>query len=402
MLYFGVLFLVILSGSSFGFSDCQVIGEVRMLVSAFRPIPKTRDETVREEKLLEREKNCALEAVSGFSLPWLTEDDDSEKRTINETLQWLDPHARALSSPEMENWVQGKTSYRESIVSLEENQFLLYVSFPEFTEENLYFLNQSLRNQSQRTKEFKGAIIDLRGNEGGRIDIAQRFVGVLSGDPSSEDFVVAKIQWSIKSERSAVLQSIKLKDYVFSGPLVLLIDGRTASAAEMAAGALRSLGRALLVGESTFGKGSVQSYWPSQALLLNSRFRGFLGLTTGLYYLPDGRPVQKVGLTPDLKAEDELHYKDQERRKEADLVNALPTPAALSDLRRPDQKLKTKQWEIETVQPLKEKYEREKLRFDRSRQKTLESADTKAASDVALEIATFALNKMIRSNRYVQ
>jgi carboxyl-terminal processing protease len=78
----------------------------------------------------------------------------------------------------------------------------------------------------------------------------------------------------------------------FEGPLAVLVDGETASAAEMIAGALDRYRRAVLLGQPTYGKGCVQEYFEDDA------GAGILRLTTRLYTLPDGSPVQRRGLVP--------------------------------------------------------------------------------------------------------
>jgi carboxyl-terminal processing protease len=105
----------------------------------------------------------------------------------------------------------------------------------------------------------------------------------------------------------------------YDGPVGVLVDGETASAAEMLAGALDRYGRAALIGSRTFGKGCVQEYTrdPSGA--------GVLRLTTRQFTLPDGSPVQRVGLAPRLS----LHTGESSER-ESDL------PGAIAPQRGPD------------------------------------------------------------------
>jgi carboxyl-terminal processing protease len=79
------------------------------------------------------------------------------------------------------------------------------------------------------------------------------------------------------------------------GPVATLVDGDTASAAEMLAGALAAYRRGPIIGTRTFGKGCAQEYLDDDA------HAGVLRLTTLLYSLPDGTPVQRVGLTPTLR-----------------------------------------------------------------------------------------------------
>ena len=125
---------------------------------------------------------------------------------------------------------------------------------------------------------------------------------------------------------------------MFKGvPLVVLINGGSASASEIVAGALQDRGRALVVGTTSFGKGSVQSVIPLGAE------RGAIRLTTARYYTPSGRSIQALGIEPDIMitqvrlTEEELAR--IQRFSEADLPHALANEsgAERSKLRMPDE-----------------------------------------------------------------
>ena len=87
-------------------------------------------------------------------------------------------------------------------------------------------------------------------------------------------------------------------DRIKGKPLVVLINGGSASASEIVAGALQDHKRALLLGDATFGKGSVQSIIP----LKNN---GAIRLTISKYYLPSGKSISEIGVSPDIKVEEE-------------------------------------------------------------------------------------------------
>ena len=110
-------------------------------------------------------------------------------------------------------------------------------------------------------------------------------------------------------------------------PIVVLVDGLSASASEVLAGALQDHGRALIVGEKTFGKGSVQS-------VLNLRNGAGMRLTTSRYYTPSGRSIQAEGIQPDIDTTEttlrfklseggDIEFQDNGRRREADLEGHL-------------------------------------------------------------------------------
>ena len=90
----------------------------------------------------------------------------------------------------------------------------------------------------------------------------------------------------------------KKGDKIGGKPLIILINNGSASASEIVAGALQDQKRAVLLGETTFGKGSVQSIIP----LKN---RGALRLTISKYYLPSGKSISEIGVLPDIKVEEE-------------------------------------------------------------------------------------------------
>jgi hypothetical protein len=98
-------------------------------------------------------------------------------------------------------------------------------------------------------------------------------------------------------------------------PMIVLIDGRSASAAELVAAALQENGRAIVMGQRSFGKGSVQS------IISLSADDGALRLTTALYHGPSGRTVQRTGVGPDIEL---VSATTSSTRREADRPQALP------------------------------------------------------------------------------
>lgn len=144
------------------------------------------------------------------------------------------------------------------------------------------------QRQLQRMKErgLKGLILDLRGNPGGYVDAAVEVAGsLLPGGPVV--YMVDK-----KGERTPLSHpsaGVKV-------PVAVLVDGRSASAAEIVAGALQDAG-AILYGERTFGKGTVQRLEPLPG-------DAYLKITVAHYLTPAGRPIDGQGLTPDVGEED--------------------------------------------------------------------------------------------------
>jgi carboxyl-terminal processing protease len=161
-----------------------------------------------------------------------------------------------------------------------------------------------------------GMLLDLRGNGGGSTDGATDALGLFLPDAPAFSLLF----------RGALMEVLatpepRAKERFF-GPVAVLVDGATASAAEMLAGALQSYGRAVLLGERTYGKGCVQEYFRDHT------GGGALRLTTRQFALPDGAAVQRTGLTPSL-----LFDFGESTEREADLPGAL-APVSGSDLRR--------------------------------------------------------------------
>ncbi len=159
--------------------------------------------------------------------------------------------------------------------------------FSERTTEELKDALKDAEKESKATGGLKGIVLDLRNNPGGLLDQA---VSV------SDIFLQKGVIVSIKGRRDntdRVYEAKKQSDDV-RVPMVVLINAGSASASEIVAGALRDQKRALILGERSFGKGSVQNIIPL------SDGSG-LKLTVALYYTPNGSSIQAEGIVPDLE-----------------------------------------------------------------------------------------------------
>jgi carboxyl-terminal processing protease len=135
----------------------------------------------------------------------------------------------------------------------------------------------------------EGLVLDLRGNGGGLLSEA-----VLVSSVFIEDGEIVSVRGRSRPERTENAEGDAIDEDV---PVVVLVDGGSASASEIVTGALRDRGRATVVGTNTFGKGLVQEVEP----LSNG---GYLDLTVANYYLPGGKTIGTTGLKPQVKAED--------------------------------------------------------------------------------------------------
>jgi len=164
---------------------------------------------------------------------------------------------------------------------------------------------------------LRGVVVDLRNNPGGLLDQAIEV---------SDAFLDGGEVVSTRGRQAEDVQRYNARrgDDLAGVPVVVLINGASASAAEIVAGALQDRNRALIVGVDSFGKGSVQTVIP-----LQGGRDGALRLTTARYYTPAGRSIQGAGITPDMEvASRRISAEDIARLQrlgisEADLPNAL-------------------------------------------------------------------------------
>lgn len=151
------------------------------------------------------------------------------------------------------------------------------------------FDQKVVKNVKKAIKEHnntQGIILDLRSNPGGLLDQA---VGLV--DLFVEKGIIVSQKGKVKGENMHYDAHKKGTDT--NTPMVILVDGGSASASEIVAGALQDFNRSIVIGEKTFGKGSVQVVMPIGE-------KEALKLTVARYYLPSGRTIQAVGVTPDI------------------------------------------------------------------------------------------------------
>jgi carboxyl-terminal processing protease len=185
---------------------------------------------------------------------------------------------------------------------------------------------------------MKGLVLDLRNNPGG---VLQSAVGVVDAF-ISEGLVVYT---EGRLENSSMRFEATSEDPSRGVPLVVLINGGSASASEIVAGALQDHNRAIIMGTRSFGKGSVQTVLP----LTNDRA---IKLTTSLYFTPKGRSIQATGISPDIEvdrghvtrvAESVIAYREEDLTRhlangnpededaEQPAAPAAPTPVVTSE-----------------------------------------------------------------------
>ncbi|RKQ73463.1 S41 family peptidase [Oceanibaculum indicum] len=187
-----------------------------------------------------------------------------------------------------------------------------YIRITTFNEQTQSGLEKAIADlRAEKGKDLIGIVLDLRNNPGGLLDQA---ISV------SDSFLNQGKIVSTRGRRTEDSQRFNAKsgDIADGLPIVALINGGSASASEIVAGALQDHKRALVLGTKSFGKGSVQTIIPLPG-------HGAMRLTTARYYTPSGRSIQAVGIEPDLQvpaARIDL-IDESKRRSEADLRGAL-------------------------------------------------------------------------------
>ncbi len=178
----------------------------------------------------------------------------------------------------------------KSVVSKLVNEKVGYLRLRAFNENSSNQLNKEI-SKIEKNKKLNGYILDLRNNPGGLLSQAVKISDFFLDDG---EIVSTRGRKKWEDRRFFAKKGDKIK----GKPLIVLINGGSASAAEIVAGALQDQKRAILLGETTFGKGSVQSIIPL-------RNRGAIRLTVSKYYLPSGKSISEVGVVPDIKIEEE-------------------------------------------------------------------------------------------------
>ena len=165
-----------------------------------------------------------------------------------------------------------------------------YLRLTSFNENSSDQLKSKIDKMKKKNK-IKGFILDLRNNPGGLLSQAIKI-----SDFFLNDGEIVSTKGRRKRENRKWFA--KKGDRIDGKPLIVLINYGSASASEIVAGALQDHKRAILLGENSYGKGSVQSIIP----LKN---RGAIRLTISQYYLPSGKSISEIGVTPDFEVEEE-------------------------------------------------------------------------------------------------
>jgi carboxyl-terminal processing protease len=187
--------------------------------------------------------------------------------------------------------------------------YLRITSFNEQTEPGVIEGIRAMREELG--EDMKGLVLDLRNNPGGLLDQA---VAVSDAFLDQGEIVSTRGRRGDSAQRF----NAEAGDLIAGMPMVVLINGGSASASEIVAGALQDHRRAIILGTRSFGKGSVQTIIPLPG-------NGAMRLTTARYYTPSGRSIQVRGIDPDIVVERTTieEVEGAKGRREADLRGAL-------------------------------------------------------------------------------
>jgi len=201
-----------------------------------------------------------------------------------------------------------------------------YVRVSQFQERTGKDLQTAISELKKENKDnLKGLVLDLRNNPGGLLDAA-----VIVSDTFLDRGTIVSVKG--RTEDNKLSQAATPGDILKGSPIVVLVNEGSASASEIVAGALQDNKRAVIMGQKTFGKGSVQTVIP---LGNNSALK----LTTARYYTPSGRSIQAEGIAPDIALE-HLQVAAKEDNgfkplKEADLTGHLENKKAKKPAEEP-------------------------------------------------------------------
>ena len=161
-----------------------------------------------------------------------------------------------------------------------------YIRLAQFQQDSHQEVDRALQGFLKEKEGIKGLILDLRNNPGGLLDQAVRIA-----DEFVDSGLIVYTDGRVEAQKT---KYVAHKEGTYSGfPIVVLVNAGSASASEIVAGALQDHGRAIIIGQRTFGKASVQTILPLDD-------GSALRLTTARYYTPNGRSIQAKGIDPDI------------------------------------------------------------------------------------------------------
>lgn len=235
----------------------------------------------------------ALDALDGQYVDMETvQIDRLLERALTAMLSDLDPHTSYLTPEQFKHFVSSEPKKEQKKIEIKTEDLshnIVYLKLPLFHAKAFHDLSQKLNQfKKEHNNQISGLIFDLRDNPGGlfeqSVKISNLFIdsGILVSSIGRDKDQPQQVDFALKSNTTD------------NFPIVVLVNEGTASASEIVAGALQDRKRALIMGTTTYGKGSIQRVVP----LANG---GAIKLTIARYYTPSGRSIQADGIVPDVQ-----------------------------------------------------------------------------------------------------
>lgn len=256
----------------------------------------------------------ALDALDGQYVDMETvQIDRLLERALTAMLSDLDPHTSYLTPEQFKHFVSSEPKKEQKKIEIKTEDLshnIVYLKLPLFHANAFHELSQRLEQfKKEHNNQINGLIFDLRDNPGGlfeqSVKISNLFIdsGILVSSIGRDKDQPQQVDFALKSKT--------IDDF----PIVILVNEGTASASEIVAGALQDRKRALIMGTTTYGKGSIQRVVP----LANG---GAIKLTIARYYTPSGRSIQADGIIPDVQITNQQNIHTKENTKISHLENA--------------------------------------------------------------------------------
>lgn len=244
-----------------------------------------------------------------------------EKSTINMTLDESVELMRGKPKTSVELTIVRKGEMKPLVIKIQRDIIKVKSVYSKTIDQNILYLRiasfdknvvELLEAEFKKYPNHNGVILDLRNNPGGLLDQAVGAVDLFV----DKGVIVSQKGRDAKSEEKF---NATTNSTVTRKPLVVLVNGGSASASEIVSGAIQDLKRGVIVGENSFGKGSVQVILP-----LDDESKEAIKLTIAKYYLPSGRTIQATGIVPDIisypgkavtQNEDAFRIKESELKK---------------------------------------------------------------------------------------
>ncbi|HEX3034605.1 MAG TPA: MXAN_5808 family serine peptidase [Thermodesulfobacteriota bacterium] len=266
----------------------------------------------------------------------------------------------------------------ESIESFDLGNGIGYIKIRDFQKNTLDSLKASLKNFEKKNGRMRGIILDLKGNPGGLLEQAERV---------SDMFLESGVIVSTKVGDSKKPSHAEHQDSEFSGRVVVLVDAGSASASEIVAGALKNNQRAVVIGERTFGKGSVQQ-------IFDLKDGSALKLTIASYLTPGDISIQDTGITPDIGvhpvviSEDLVSFNASFQKDREEKLNGRPLEKSLYLIRYLDMS--------QPVKPDEEEIPEEALSLEEKKKRIENDFFVNVAKEILLSSNLYSRKEILR------